>query len=159
MIPSKQELRAELVRSLETALESAERAHQETLAGATHPEAKAEDDKDTRAIEQSYLARGQAKRVEELETALAEVKAMTLRAFAESQPAVLSAVVEVEENGEPKTYFLAPNGGGTALADAKVQVVSPKSPLGKALLGKAAGDELEVAIGGRRRELTIVAVR
>jgi hypothetical protein len=34
--------------------------------GATHEESKPENDKDTRALEASYLARGQANRVEEM---------------------------------------------------------------------------------------------
>ena len=41
-------------------LATLEKAQHATQAAATHEEAKPENDKDTRALEQSYLARGQA---------------------------------------------------------------------------------------------------
>lgn len=52
----------DLIAALERTLELLERAHADAAEGATHEEAKPEDDKDTRALEQSYLARGQAQR-------------------------------------------------------------------------------------------------
>jgi transcription elongation GreA/GreB family factor len=36
--------------------------------------------------------------------------------------------------------------------------VTPQSPLGRGLLGKRAGDECEVAVGGKTRSLTVVRV-
>jgi len=42
-------------------------AQRTVVEGATHEENKPENDKDTRALEQSYLARGQAQRVVELQ--------------------------------------------------------------------------------------------
>jgi hypothetical protein len=57
---TKAQLKAELVTILEGTLAGLERAHADARAGATHEEAKPENDKDTRALEQSYLARGQA---------------------------------------------------------------------------------------------------
>jgi transcription elongation GreA/GreB family factor len=37
-------------------------------------------------------------------------------------------------------------------------VVTPQSPLGAALLGKRAGDECEVVLAGRTREIVVAAV-
>jgi hypothetical protein len=65
-VNTKSTLKQELVALLAADLETAERAQQAAREGATHEEAKPENDKDTRALEQSYVARGQAKRVEEL---------------------------------------------------------------------------------------------
>ena len=59
-------LKAELLALLGAHLETLERAHRAACEGATHEEAKPENDKDTRALEQSYLARGQAARIDEL---------------------------------------------------------------------------------------------
>ena len=42
-------------------------AQRAVVDGATHEENRPENDKDTRALEQSYLARGQAQRVVELQ--------------------------------------------------------------------------------------------
>ncbi|HEX2686728.1 MAG TPA: hypothetical protein VHN14_08920, partial [Kofleriaceae bacterium] len=59
-VNDKATLKAELVAQLVAALDLAQRAHAAALEGATHAEARAENPKDTRGLEQSYLARGQA---------------------------------------------------------------------------------------------------
>ncbi len=157
---SKQALKDELERVLATALETLERTHQAAREGATHEEAKPENDKDTRALEQSYLARGQAMRIEELRTGLADVQALPVRTFGEGQPAALGALVAAEEGDEERLLllFLAPHGGGTLLAEGAVSVITPGSPLGRAVLGKRAGDECNVRIAGRVRELRVARV-
>jgi len=155
---SKEQLREELARLLAADLATRERAHRAAREGATHEEAKPENDKDTRALEQSYLARGEALRVEELKLGLAEVQNMPLRIVREGDPAALGAIVRAEEDGEPLVLWLAPHGGGNRLAEGTVQIVTPKSPLGRALIGKRAGDECEVKLAGKSRLLTIERV-
>lgn len=98
MIPSKQALLEELIQCARADLDAAERAQRETAAGATHEEARPENDKDTRALEQSYLAHGQARRVEQLRLELAEVSALPTRAFPDEAPIALGALIEVEED-------------------------------------------------------------
>ncbi len=156
--PSKEALREELVRILAADLATRQRTYKTAREAATHDEAKPENDKDTRALEQSYLARGEALRVEELVAALAEVKAMVLRPLRPGEPAVLGALVTTDEDGVRGILWLAAHGGGTRLAAGAVQVLTPRSPLGGAILGKGVGDECEVVIGGKRRALTIVDV-
>jgi len=151
-------LRDELARMIGADLDTRERAHRAAREGATHEEARPENDKDTRALEQSYLARGEAARVEQLRTAFTEVQAMALRAFLEDERAALGALVTLEEDGEELVLWLAPHGGGSRLAGGRVQVVTPASPLGRAVLGKVAGDDVTVAVAGRTRELSIVRV-
>lgn len=145
-------LRTELHALIVQALEVARVAHASAVEGATHSEAKAENDKDTRGLEQSYVARGQAKRVAELEAAASDVAAMKLRTFGDD-PIAMSALVLVEEDGKRQRYFVAPGGGGSLLAG-DVQVITPASPLGSALLGKRVDDTVEF----RGRELEIVEV-
>jgi len=155
---SKEHLREELARLLAADLATRERAHRAAREGATHEEAKPENDKDTRALEQSYLARGEALRVEELKLGLAEVQNMPLRRVREGDPAALGAIVRADEDGEALVLWLAPYGGGNRLAEGTVQIVTPKSPLGRALIGKRAGDECEVKLAGKSRVLTIEGV-
>ena len=155
--PTKQALKAELLARLRDDLETLTRAHRATCEGATHEQAKPENDKDTRALEQSYLARGQAARIEELRAAVAEVSAMPVRASPESRVA-LGVLVTLEEEGEESTLFLAPAGGGERLAEGQVQVVTPRSPLARALAGRREGDEVEVLLAGRARTLQIVRI-
>ena len=152
----KDAIRDELLRALREALAIAEAAYAAAIEGATHGEAKPENDKDTRALEQSYVARGQAMRVDELRTGVADVEKMSLGA---AKVIASGALVTVEDDdGDTRRYFVAPAGGGTALARGKVQVVTPKSPLGRALCGKRVDDETEVAIAGATRTLTITRV-
>jgi transcription elongation GreA/GreB family factor len=155
-------LKAELVSILRHDLAAAEQAHRATVSGATHEEAKPENDKDTRALEQSYLARGQAMRVEELRTAIAEVESLVPRAptFLPGADlrAALGALVVVEEGDAESTYWIAPQGGGARLDGGKVHVVTPKSPLGTALVGKELGEDFDVVIAGRRRSLSVLRI-
>ena len=155
---AKTALKDELVAKLAASLAVLERAYKVAREGATHEEAKPENDKDTRALEQSYLARGQALRIEELRSGLADVTALALRDF-NTGPAALGALVTVDEDGEQSSFFLAPHGGGERLgAGGAVQVLTPQSPLGRALLGRRQGDELDVSIAGKQRELRVVRV-
>jgi transcription elongation GreA/GreB family factor len=144
-LASKQELHAALLSTIAAELAVAERAYRATRQGATHEEAKPENDKDTRALEQSYLARGQAKRIEELRAGLAALERMPVDVFAEGAAVALGAVVELSEESGDTTVLVAPCGGGTKLRNGAVQVVTPQSPLGRGLLGKREGDACEVA--------------
>ena len=47
----------------------------------------------------------------------------------------------------------------TGARSGAVQVVTPRSPLGLALLGKRAGDDGVVTVAGKVRELSIVSVQ
>ena len=152
-------LREELLSTLKSQLEVAERAHQASIEGATHEEAKPENDKDTRALEQSYLARGQALRLIELKESVTWVQSTPVGQLDPGAPCSLGALVQVEfDDGQAETYWLAPAGGGTRLAQGKVQVLTPKSPLGRALIGNTAGACCEAQVGGRLRSLELLRV-
>ena len=97
-------------------LAAATSSHEQASEGATHGEARSEHAKDTRALEQSYLARGLAEGVEELRQAVLRLSTLELRDFAADDPAALTALVTVEsEAGEQSLYFLSPVGGGVRL--------------------------------------------
>jgi transcription elongation GreA/GreB family factor len=157
MRTTKSALKAELVALLSDALEVARAAHAAAVEGAIADDARPENDKDTRGLEQSYLARGQAARVAELETQLAETAAMSLRAFDAGDAIGISAVVDAEEGGRTLRYFVAPHGGGSVLARG-IQVVTLASPLGRALLGKQLDDEVELRLPGKLRSIVVVGI-
>lgn len=152
---NKTALRDELVARVAEELEALERAHRAVMEAATHEEAKPENDKDTRALEQSYLARGQAMRVQSLREALVSCRALTVAPLAR---AALGALLRVDDDGAARALYLAPHGGGTSLAGGAVQVVTPTSPLGRALLGREAGDVCEAEVSGRVREVEVLEV-
>ena len=77
----------------------------------------------------------------------------------DSGRAVLGALVTVADDaGQKTTYWLVAHGGGSRLATATVQVVTPQSPLGRALIGKTAGDAAEVVVAGKTRTMQVVRV-
>lgn len=143
----KTKLKAELITQLEAQLAAARAAHEAAAAAATHEESRAENDKDTRGLEQSYLARGHAQRVGELENAVVVTQTFAPRAFGEDDAIALGALVDVDEDGKARRLWLAPHGGGIELAGG-ITVVTPTSPLGTALVGKRVDDEIEL---GKRR--------
>src|SRR4051812_27465742 len=98
----KRELKAALLVALEAELAAARSAHAAAVEGATHAEARPENDKDTRGLEQSYLARGHAQRVAELEAAIAYVGAWLVRDFAGTEAIAIGAIVDLEEAGKTR---------------------------------------------------------
>jgi transcription elongation GreA/GreB family factor len=152
------ELRDAVAAELARAIDS----QRETARGATHAEAKPENDKDTRALEQSYLARGLAERVATLENSVAALAGLKLRAFDGDAPVALGALVTLEavQGGAQSRYFVVPAAGGLKLASAGVAIttVTPDAPLGRALLGAYEGDEVSVQTpqGARAMEITRV---
>jgi hypothetical protein len=85
-------------------------------------------------------------------------------------PVSLGAIVEVEMEADDesssgfqgRTFFLAPVGAGIELTgpggDGFLSVVTPVSPVGRAVLGKHVGDTIEVTVKGEPREWTITFV-
>ncbi len=157
-VPTRSSLRDELLARLKADLDQLESAHQSALEGATHEESKPENSKDTRALEQSYLARGQALRVTDARRAVADVAVMSIHRVGEGQPVAVGALVTISEDDEERLVFVAPHGGGTILAGGRVHVVTPQSPLGRALVGRCVGDSCELVLAGRERIIEIVAV-
>ena len=150
-----------MIDAVEADLRVAIATQKSTQEGAVHEEAKAEDDKDTRAIESQYLARGLAQRVEELSDTIAKLTALKVRDFGDDDPIALSALVTVEgEDGETTRYLLAPAGGGRKIESGgeTVVVVTPSAPVGRALLGKRRADAIAIRTPNGTRECEIAEV-
>jgi transcription elongation GreA/GreB family factor len=153
------QLTSQLEASARSALDASEAAVVEARDGAT-PAEKREDAR--AALELGGLGRAQDKRARK---ALAEIDA--LRTFKPTTPAAavaLGAVVEIEDcdSGEGRTFFLAPVGAGMTLTgpggDGYLSVVTPISPIGRAVLGRKVGDVVDVTVEGDAREWTITWV-
>jgi transcription elongation GreA/GreB family factor len=150
-----------VLRSLDLAIATAERAAKDAREAATHDEAKPENDKDTRALELSYLAGGQASRVVDLQNARTRIAALPVRAFEEGQAAAVSALVTLEDTtGKTSVVFLVPAGGGQkfTVEGQEIQVLSIDAPLGRALLGVAVDEDVEISIAGSRRTYSVLAI-
>jgi transcription elongation GreA/GreB family factor len=164
--------KAALVVQLAARLEAERAAAASSVASAHHAatdaEARPENKYDTRALEASYLAEAQSARLASLQEAIARLARMPLRAFTEDDPAQLSALVEVEADGETSWLFLTEVGAGHELvgpaqlargAGAKVRAVTVLSPLGRALVGARVGDAVAVRLGGETRTYEVISVQ
>ncbi len=138
---NKQKILAAVILALEEDLRRQLAAQEKAAAGATHGEAKAETKWDTCGLEQSYLARGHARQFEAL-----AIKVETLRAFFppdfSGKPIGIGALVETQMEGEGLLFFLLEGGGGIeVIVDGReVTVITPESPVGRALQGRCEGD-------------------
>jgi transcription elongation GreA/GreB family factor len=151
-----------LRRTVAADLARAVAAQQQTQRAVTHEESKPENDKDTRALESSYLARGLSERVAALENAVAALAAGKLRRFDSDTPVALFALVTLEPTagGARNLYFVVPAAGGLTLSVSgqTVLTVTPDAPLGRALIGAFEGDEISVHTPQGARVLEIVAL-
>ncbi|MGY2264215.1 GreA/GreB family elongation factor [Pseudomonas sp. SDO5561_S422] len=143
-------------------LDIAQRAAQTAYETATHEENIAENKYDTLGLEASYLAAGQARRVEEIRQALTLCQNMQLRAYDDQRGIEVGALLGLaDENDRQQWLFLAPDGAGLKVdvVGQPVTVITPRSPLGKSLLGKFEGDEVEILVGGARQQFTVTEVK
>lgn len=141
----------QMLEKLAIDLDVLQRAAQTAYEAATHEENIAENKYDTLGLEASYLATGQARRVEEIRQALKNCQAMTLAPFNSAQGIQVGALVRLEaENGSEQWLFLAPEAAGLKLEHEgnTVTVITPRAPLGAALLGKQMEDEVQISVGG-----------
>ena len=156
----KEAVREAMLRELDRRIHAMTESVHATREGATHEESRPENDKDTRGLEASYLARGQAQRVVDLESDRVALQHLDLRRVGADEAIEPGALVEIEVDGEPQTLLLALRGGGlrVEMGDDSVQVVTPSSPVGASLVGARVGESFELRVGGRRREYEIVGV-
>ena len=140
------ELRARLDRLSKAAFE----AH----AAATDPGSKAEGKYDTRSLEASYLAAGQARQVDELAESVRIFETLTLPDFEMDEAIDAGALVEVELNDEAAFFLLVPASGGLVIVheDQEVTLLTPDSGLYRKLLEMRAGESLDLP------KLTVIAV-
>lgn len=150
------QLAAKLRESLAVARQAERDASDEARDGAT----AAEKRENARVAQEfSSLARGQAQRAEKLLAELNALLAFRPQPLPPRGPIVLGAVVEVEDDATGRTFFLAPAGGGLELSgpsgDGFLSVVTPASPVGRAVLGRRVGDTIEITVEGEPHEWTI----
>lgn len=138
---NKTDVLAAILKVLSDELDAATRGARASFAAATDPDSRAENKYDTRTLEASYVARGQAQRVSELTEALHHFEAMAQHP--QAVPDVrLGALITLDDG---QIYLMGPGAGGTevVLEGHEILVITPASPLGYKLMGKKAGDSCE----------------
>ena len=153
---NKQEILTLIIERLRADLLVAEQAVAIARDTATHKDALGSSQYETMGLEASYLAHGQGQRLLEIERALGYFSRLKLPAPNESVS--LGSLVELhDENCVAQYLWLAAEAGGLKVeyAGENITVVTPKSPLGRALIGREAGEVVEVSIGGKERSYSI----
>lgn len=148
-----------LIEKLNTELKEVESAAKSTKDLATADDLKSEGKYDTRAIEASYLASAQNKRVEEikLDIQMLEDLAISIEPATKMQ---LGSLGLIRCNGHERLYFLSTTSGGSMLMidDKPILVISVFSPIGDAALGHGPGDSFEVETPKEIRQYDVVEV-
>ncbi|MBA6288377.1 hypothetical protein H4J61_05690 [Colwellia sp. MB3u-4] len=142
----------QLQQELVLALVAANNAHK----AATDDQSVAETQYDTLAIEQSYLAEGQSRRVDEIRYAIKRLQSIPLTALQKKPEINIGSVVQLEKDiDKQQWFFLAPAAGGYRCKLAvqsntiNIVVITPQSPIGAAMMGKVLDDEISIQIAGK----------
>jgi transcription elongation GreA/GreB family factor len=150
-----------IIKNLQQELHQAINAANEAHAAAVDDQSVAETQYDTLAIEASYLAEGQSRRVQELQDALLSYKMLTLVDFDEEKPIALSALVQLyTDRKKQHWFFIGPAAGGfrCQLNEQHITVITPKSPIGLVLIGEYNGENIEIKLGDGKLTETIASV-
>ena len=146
-----EQLAARLRESVSVARQAERAAAEEARDGAT-----AAEKRENARVSQEYssLARGQGQRAEKLLAELNSLASFRPVRLSPRSPIELGAIVEVEDDTVGRTFFLAPPAGlelSGPGGDGFLSVVTPVSPVGRAVLGRRVGDTVEVTVQGESR--------
>lgn len=138
---------------LNTLLLAATNAH----LAATDEQSIAETQYDTLAIEAGYLAEGQSRRVEELKGAIASFEQLSEvieKSPNEHNKVQLGSIVQLlQDQTADQYFFIAPAAAGFRcdIENKHFTVITPQSPMGKALLNRYLDDEVTIKLGNSQQ--------
>lgn len=161
----KQALADQLVARVRESVAVADREMAVAVEAARHGADAATKREDARmAIEYGAVARGQRRRAQQSRLVLSAVESFHPRPVMEGGRIDIGAIVEIEDEdtGVGRTFFLAPAGAGIELTgpggDGFLSVVTPSSPVGRAVLGQQVGDTFDVTVDGQTHSWEITWV-
>jgi transcription elongation GreA/GreB family factor len=158
---NKQQVLQRIIEKLEVDLDIAMRAAQTAYETATHEENIAENKYDTLGLEASYLAAGQARRVEEIRQSLTRYQNLVLKPFDETRGIQSGDLIVLESaSGAEQHLFLGPDAAGLKIRvdDTLITVITDRAPLGQNLLGKFDGDEVQISVNGSRQSFEVIHI-
>ncbi|MDQ6998881.1 MAG: GreA/GreB family elongation factor [Mariprofundus sp.] len=126
---------------------------------ATHADCLGSSKYETMGLEASYLAQGQGTRLIEVEHSLSYFKQIIVNACT-TEVVLSSMLLLADEQDHQQLLWIAAEAGGLKVqcGEIEITVITPRSPLGRALMRKSAGDEVVVHIAGRTRHYEVVDV-
>lgn len=159
---NKTDLLQRIVQALEHDMDLLQRAAQTAYEAATAQENIAENKYDTLGLEASYLATGQARRAAEIRQALLAYRQLALRDYDPTRGVQVSNLVVLEDlQGQQRLLFLGPEGAGLKIGEGsgQVTVITPRAPLGQALLGKRVDDEVSLVLAGATQVHVVICAQ
>jgi transcription elongation GreA/GreB family factor len=149
-----------IIETLQSELETYVRAAKFSHAEATAEENRAENKYDTRGLEASYLAAGQANKIVELEESIAAFDALRGRKFNEAEGIDVGALIKISLDSERAHFFIGPSAGGTEIeiGETEVLVITPQSPLGSQLKGRRENERFNLTLAGVSQQIHLIGV-
>lgn len=147
----------ELTAVHQSAISAANRAHKT----ATDKENIAENKYDTFSLEASYLAEGQARRVNQCESDLKHFRELLNDDNSVKSVIEIGTFVTLEDEAIVKRHlFLGPSAGGLKVNynEQEILLITVTSPLGKALMGLSKGDDFELIFGDKEKQYLIINI-
>ncbi|TMP27882.1 transcription elongation factor GreAB [Pseudoalteromonas rubra] len=145
--------------ALECKLQEAQQAADSARADAIHEQSAAETQYDSLSIESGYLAEGQSERVDQAHQAI-HAFAGTYTVSCPSAIQVGTLVELADEQSEHHWFYIGPCEGGLKLTVGitPVRVITLASPIGRALQGRGAGEEIEFHFNGTTQWLEVISL-
>jgi len=125
---------------------------------ATHKDCLGSSKYETMGLEASYLAQGQGTRLLELERSLAYFKQVKLQ---QSKSITLETYIMLNDEDDKQTWlWMAGDAGGLKISyqQQTITVITPKSPLGKAMIGKNIDDEFSLKLMGKEKSFEVLSL-
>jgi len=143
---TKEFLRQQILTQLRADLTLQTSAAQLARDEAIDEESRPENKYDTHSQEAAYLAEGQARLAAEITESIAIMQSMELPDFTADAAIAVGALVEVGNSKRNDWYLIAPRAGGMELKTPdgrEVLLITPSSPLGRQLMGRRRGDQVQ----------------
>lgn len=139
-----------VIKHLNEELKNSELAAKNAHLAATDDQSVAETQYDTLAIEASYLAEGQSRRVDEIKESIALFEQLSKVEELTYLQVKMGCLVQLEKDKPTNAWFyIAPAAGGftCTINEQTFTLITPKSPMGSALIDKEEGDEITINLG------------
>ncbi|MBL4760370.1 MAG: GreA/GreB family elongation factor [Mariprofundaceae bacterium] len=147
-----------IIQQLETDINISAQAVKMARDTATHKDCLGSSKYETMGLEASYLAQGQGTRLLELERSLAYFKQVKLQ---ESTSITLETYIILNDEDDKQTcLWMAGDAGGLKVPYQQqiITVITPKSPLGKAIMGKNIGDDFSLKIMAHEKSFEVLSL-
>lgn len=148
----KKELLSRIIEHLTSELSNSELAAKNAHLAATDDQSVAETQYDTLAIEASYLAEGQSRRVEEMKASIILFEQLAQQKIDELLQVSIGSLVQLEKDKANNAWFyIGPASGGfrCEIKGNTFTLITPQSPMGTALMNKEEGDDVEITLGNQ----------